>query len=98
MGTLITDLPTGQPVLYPSTMSDKKSPSDFLASVIHKRVEIKLNDGSVYKGNLQCLDGYMNCALEQTEEWIGGVHKNTYGDCFVRGNNVLYINLASTEA
>ena len=40
----------------------------------------------------------MNCALEQTEEWIGGVHKNTYGDCFVRGNNVLYINLASTEA
>ena len=36
---------------------------------------------------LSCLDGYMNIALEQTEEYVNGVRTNTYGDAFVRGNN-----------
>jgi hypothetical protein len=38
-------------------------------------------------GILACLDGYMNIALEQTEEYVGGQKKNTFGDAFVRGNN-----------
>jgi U6 snRNA-associated Sm-like protein LSm6 len=38
-------------------------------------------------GVLSCLDGYMNIALEQTEEYVNGVLTNTYGDAFVRGNN-----------
>jgi U6 snRNA-associated Sm-like protein LSm6 len=42
-------------------------------------------------GLLTCLDGYMNVALEQTEEYVNGQLKRKYGDCFVRGNNVLYI-------
>ena len=42
-------------------------------------------------GILTCLDGYMNVALEQTEEYVNGQLKRKYGDCFVRGNNVLYI-------
>jgi small nuclear ribonucleoprotein (snRNP)-like protein len=29
----------------------------------------------------------MNIALEQTEEYVNGVHTNSYGDAFVRGNN-----------
>lgn len=39
------------------------------------------------KGILSCLDGYMNIALEQTEEWVNGQLKNKYGDAFIRGNN-----------
>jgi U6 snRNA-associated Sm-like protein LSm6 len=35
--------------------------------------------------------GYMNVALEQTEEWVDGVMKAKYGDAFIRGNNILYI-------
>ncbi len=45
-----------------------------------------------YRGVLACLDGYMNIALEQTEEYSGGQLKNKYGDAFIRGNNVLYIS------
>jgi hypothetical protein len=36
---------------------------------------------------LACLDGYMNIAMEQTEEYVNGQLKNKYGDCFIRGNN-----------
>ena len=45
-----------------------------------------------FQGVLACLDGYMNIAMEQTEEYVDGKLKNKYGDCFIRGNNVLYIN------
>jgi U6 snRNA-associated Sm-like protein LSm6 len=34
-------------------------------------------------------DGYMNLALENTEEHVDGVKKRSYGDAFVRGNNGL---------
>lgn len=40
-----------------------------------------------YQGVLACLDGYMNIALEQTEEYVNGQLKNKYGDAFIRGNN-----------
>jgi len=41
----------------------------------------------VITGVLACLDGYMNIALEQTEEYVNGQLKNKYGDAFIRGNN-----------
>jgi U6 snRNA-associated Sm-like protein LSm6 len=47
-----------------------------------------------FAGMLACLDGYMNIAMEQTEEYVDGQLKNKYGDCFIRGNNVLYISTA----
>lgn len=39
------------------------------------------------EGVLACLDGYMNIALEQSEEYVNGQLKNKYGDAFIRGNN-----------
>ena len=41
----------------------------------------------IFPGVLACLDGYMNIALEQTEEYVNGQLKNKYGDAFIRGNN-----------
>lgn len=41
----------------------------------------------IYAGILSCLDGYMNAALENTEEVVNGKVTNNYGDAFVRGNN-----------
>lgn len=39
-------------------------------------------------GVLACLDGYLNMALEQSEEYgPDGLLKAKYGDCFIRGNN-----------
>lgn len=73
-------------------MSKKQNPSDFLKLIIGKPVVVKLNSGVDYRGVLACLDGYMNIALEQTEEYVNGQLKTKYGDAFIRGNNVLYIS------
>jgi len=40
---------------------------------------------------LACLDGYMNIAMEQTEEYVDGQLKSKYGDCFIRGNNGMFV-------
>lgn len=65
----------------------KRSPADFLKQVIGKPVTVKLHSGVTYRGVLACLDGFMNIAMEQTEEYVDGQLKNKYGDCFIRGNN-----------
>ncbi|KAF9010952.1 Sm-like ribonucleoprotein [Hymenopellis radicata] len=72
------------------------SPTDFLKGVVGKRVIVRLTSGVDYRGILSCLDGYMNIALEQTEEHANGRITNRYGDAFIRGNNVLYISAAET--
>lgn len=70
----------------------KKSPSDFLKQVVGRPVIVKLNSGESYRGVLACLDGFMNIVLEQSEEFHEEKVINKYGDCFFRGNNVLYIS------
>lgn len=73
-------------------MSRKESLSQFIQQIHGRPVVVKLVSGVDYRGVLSCLDGYMNIALEQTEEYINGQLKNKYGDTFIRGNNVLYIS------
>ncbi|KAJ3015553.1 U4/U6-U5 snRNP complex subunit lsm6 [Thoreauomyces humboldtii] len=69
-----------------------RNPTEFIKNVIGRPVVVKINSGVNYKGTLACLDGYMNIALENTEEYVNGVLKNRYGDCFIRGNSVQYIS------
>ena len=61
-------------------------------------VTVRLNTGVDYKGILACLDGYMNLAMEQTEEYVNGELKAKYGECFIRGNNgnlqLLFLNIS----
>ncbi|KAH9913127.1 Sm-like ribonucleoprotein [Epithele typhae] len=78
----------------PPPPSTSGSPTDFLKGVVGKRVVVRLTSGVDYRGILSCLDGYMNIALEQTEEHANGRITNRYGDAFIRGNNVLYISAA----
>merc|ERR1711970_123400 len=73
-------------------MSRRQTPNEFLQQIIGRPVVVKLNSGVDYRGVLACLDGYMNIALEQSEEYLNGQLKNKYGDAFIRGNNVLYIS------
>ena len=54
-------------------------------------------EATAHAGVLVSIDGYMNVAMEQTEEYVDGQLQNQYGDAFIRGNNVLYIS-ASKEA
>ncbi|KAI2806331.1 hypothetical protein RDWZM_006689 [Blomia tropicalis] len=70
----------------------KQTPNDFLKQLLGRPVVVKLNSGVDYRGVLDCLDGYLNIALEQTEEYVNGQLKQKYGDAFLRGNNVLYIS------
>ncbi|MCJ1477946.1 U4/U6-U5 snRNP complex subunit lsm6 [Lambiella insularis] len=67
--------------------SEGRDPSGFLSEIIGAPVTVKLNSGVVYKGELQSVDGYMNIALEKTEEYVNGRLRRSYGDAFVRGNN-----------
>ena len=39
------------------------------------------------EGVLAGLDGYMNIAMEQTEEYENGQLRNKYADTFIRGSN-----------
>ncbi|KAH8845174.1 U4/U6-U5 snRNP complex subunit lsm6 [Pyricularia oryzae] len=73
------------------TQGEGKDPTSFLGEIIGNMVTVKLNSGVIYKGELQSVDGYMNIALEKAEEWVSGQKKRSYGDAFVRGNNVMYI-------
>ncbi|KAG2440148.1 hypothetical protein HXX76_004261 [Chlamydomonas incerta] len=75
-----------------------KTPAEFLKAIKGKAVLVKLNSGVDYRGILACLDGYMNIAMEQTEEYVNGQLKNKYGDAFIRGNNVLYISALSKSS
>ncbi|KAJ2472433.1 U4/U6-U5 snRNP complex subunit lsm6, partial [Coemansia sp. RSA 2131] len=52
-----------------SEQISKKTPTDFLKHILGQQVFVRLNSGVDYKGVLSCLDGYMNIALEQTEEY-----------------------------
>ncbi|KXL42597.1 MAG: hypothetical protein FE78DRAFT_154103 [Acidomyces sp. 'richmondensis'] len=66
---------------------DARDPSGFLSEIIGAPVTVKLNSGVVYRGELQSVDGYMNIALEKTQEFVDGKLRRSYGDAFVRGNN-----------
>ncbi|TEB20293.1 LSM-domain-containing protein [Coprinellus micaceus] len=86
--------PAGDAPPAPAPPTHVGSPTDFLKGVVGKRVIVRLTSGVDYRGILSCLDGYMNIAMEQTEEHVGGSVVNRYGDAFIRGNNVLYISAA----
>ena len=57
--------------------SSKYQPSDFLKAVLGRPVIVKLNSGVSYRGILACLDGYMNIAMEQTEEYVARRRRRT---------------------
>lgn len=68
----VVDTSTSQ---APAATTSKRTPSDFLKGVLGRPVIVKLNSGVTYKGILACLDGYMNVAMEQTEEYQDGILK-----------------------
>mmetsp|Transcript_19886 Transcript_19886/g.26842 ORF Transcript_19886/g.26842 Transcript_19886/m.26842 type:complete len:144 (+) Transcript_19886:9-440(+) len=85
-------------------MASKQAGScrDFVARLKHKRVYVKLNDGSAYAGTLICIDGNLNTVLEavgffdsieeaQTAKGSNSRASETFSDVFIRGNNVCFI-------
>lgn len=62
-------------------------------NICHRAI-MQIDQQATSIGVLVCIDGYMNIAMEQTEEFVEGQLKNNYGDAFIRGNNVLHISAA----
>ena len=54
---------------------------------------VKLTSGVEYRGVLACLDGFLNVAMEQTEE-RDGARRRQLGDCLIRGNNICFVAAA----
>ena len=73
------------------------TPGEFLKQVVHKDVRVRLNNSTDFCGKLSCLDGFMNIAMEDTKEFVNGELVKNYGDSFIRGNNVTYIAVMSSE-
>ena len=54
-------------------------------------VEVQLKGRDSYRGKLVRADGYMNMILKGAKEYDKEGLVASYGDVFIRGNNVLYV-------
>ncbi|MHA1305203.1 MAG: LSM domain-containing protein [Candidatus Heimdallarchaeaceae archaeon] len=64
-----------------------------LRKVLNKYVIIRLKDNVRYKGKLISFDQHMNCHLSDAIEIIEDEEVASYGNIFVRGNNILFVQL-----
>ena len=54
-------------------------------------VEVVLKGRGSYRGKLVRADGYMNMMLKGAKEYDRNGLIASYGDVFIRGNNVMYV-------
>ncbi len=54
-------------------------------------VEVALKGRGSYRGKLVRADGYMNMMLKGAKEYDNEGLVASYGDVFIRGNNVMYV-------
>ena len=54
-------------------------------------VEVQLKGRGSYRGKLVRADGYMNMMLKGAKEYDNSGLIASYGDVFIRGNNVMYV-------
>ncbi len=72
-------------------------PINALKKAIGRDIIIRLKDNVKYKGKLICYDQYMNCHLSEACELIEDLEAARYGNIFVRGNNILLVQLSGDE-
>ena len=54
-------------------------------------IEVQLKGRGMYRGKLMRADGYMNMMLKGAKEYDRKGLIASYGDVFIRGNNVMYV-------
>ena len=59
-------------------------------------VEVVLKGRGSYRGKLIRADGYMNMMLKGAKEYDNEGLIASYGDVFIRGNNVMYVTIEPT--
>jgi small nuclear ribonucleoprotein len=74
-------------------LESSKRPLNVLLKALNTNVVVKLKSNVEYRGKMVRCDNYMNIILEgATESYESNLIAN-YGNVFIRGNNVLYIDV-----
>ena len=61
---------------------------------LNNDVVVKLKNGVEYRGRMVRCDSYMNIILGGASEFYESNCLANYGDVFIRGNNILYIQMS----
>ncbi len=68
-----------------------RRPLTELMKSLNKDIIVKLKNGVEYKGRMVKCDSYMNIIMSGASEFYEAKIIANYGDVFIRGNNILYI-------
>ena len=66
-------------------------PLNILIKSNGSNIEVVLKGRGMYRGKLMRADGYMNMMLKGAKEYDRDGLIASYGDVFIRGNNVMYV-------
>ena len=69
----------------------RKKPLNVLIKAVGNNVTVTLKNRGEYWGRMTRADGYMNMMLKGAKEYDENGLVASYGDVFIRGNNVSYI-------
>jgi small nuclear ribonucleoprotein len=75
----------------------KITPLKMLGRAVNTKVTVRLKSGDEYTGILEKCDPNMNLVIVDAEELNNGTVIAKYGRIFIRGNNILYVKLDSTQ-
>ena len=68
-------------------------PLNVLIKASGANIEVVLKGRGSYRGKLIRADGYMNMMLKGAKEYDHEGLIASYGDVFIRGNNVMYVTI-----
>ncbi len=72
-------------------MASERLPLKLLMHTVNSEIIIRLKDNREFRGRLQSVDNYMNSILSDAIEIKDGNKLAKYGEVFIRGNNILWI-------
>ena len=72
-------------------MEPRKKPLNVLIKSVGNNVIVTLKNRGEYWGRMIQADGYMNMMLKNAKEYENKNLTASYGDLFIRGNNISYI-------
>jgi U6 snRNA-associated Sm-like protein LSm6 len=72
-------------------LEPRNKPLNVLIKSVGSNVAVALKGRGEYWGKMIRADGYMNMMLKGAKEYDASGLVASYGDVFIRGNNILYI-------
>lgn len=72
-------------------MEPRNKPLNVLIKSVGNNVIVTLKNRGEYWGRMTRADGYMNLMLKNAKEYDQNGLTASYGDVFIRGNNISYI-------